>query len=1060
MNSSVNGAENDIADIAIVGIDCRFPGASDPAALWNLLMCGEDGISTIPSLRWPANAFHGTAGDAGHMNTREGGFIDNPDAFDCTFFNISPREAEAMDPQQRLMLQTVWRAFEDATLDPRAQAGSRTGVFIGVMGNEWSQLHMTDYAGVTPQLGTGNGYCMIANRISYQFDLKGPSMAIDTACSSSLVATHQACNALRYGECDQAVAAGVNVIMTPALQIFYTQAGLSAPDSRCRPFSSQAQGIGRSEGVGVLILRRLDDALRDGLPIYATIKGGAINQDGRSNGITAPNRWAQRDVVIEAYRRAKVQPEMLAFIEAHGTGTVLGDFIEANALGDVHAVPRSSAQLRPCAIGSIKGNLGHTEGAAGIAGIIKAALALHHGTVPPSRYASSENTQLRLADKGLRLLKMPERLPRGISFAAVSSFGLGGTNGHLVLASAPIFTIKPTPKSALTTSAQLTPGIFTLSAVDVAGLRRNLPQLCNDLAFESAACLAQLAWSSNQVKASGRHRLALVATDKAQALAQLQAAISDQTQFEQLIGTAGSLKSGWLFTGQGAQYSGMSHALHRHCDAYRRALAEVDMAMNVHLGCSVSSIIFAEDERIHQTSFAQPALFALAYALGRTLLDAGLRPDWMVGHSIGEYAAAALAGVFDLNDACRLIVARGQLMQALPDNGGMLAARCSVDLVEPLLLNEPLLNVAAINALDRVVISGELTALARLEQRLALANVTTSRLTVSRAFHSVLMEPMLKQFRQLAEQISYRPAQIAIYSTLYGRVLGVGSAAKSAAESTVKLGAESTSELMDANYWVQHILQPVRFTEAMLSALKTGPSHLVEIGPQRGLLNLVSRLSGAEKCTLLLPCAGPEAHGSELFDTVASLYRDGAEVQWNALYPEDQRVRRRLSPYLFSDDQRFWSRNNVTDNAVSITDEHRAAQSTKHHLLNDAAIEIMAVQPVITKPNSAATLLAKPQSIPTCLQAELMAMIADVGGYRPEKMMAQTRLAEDLGYDSLTAIQLKGRIEQRWKQPLDVGVFFFKLKTVGELLAFLQQKLEQNATAFTSASTSKLTETN
>ncbi|MDT5237207.1 MAG: hypothetical protein QOF47_3194, partial [Mycobacterium sp.] len=355
-----------MSDIAVVGLDCRFPKAGDPAALWTLLLHGADGIDEIPAERWNAAELH----DDGAVNHRAGGLISDADAFDNDFFGIAPREAEAMDPQQRLLLQTAWRALENGTLDPRGQAGSNTGVFVGVMANEWAHLHMSDYRAITAQDGSGNGYFMTANRLSYQLDFNGPSLAVDTACSSSLVAAHLAVQALRNGECDQALAAGVNLTLTPALNVFYTKAGLAAPDGRCKPFSGKADGIGRGEGVAVVVLRRLDDAVAAGLPIYAVIKGSAVNSDGRSNGITAPNRWAQQQVAATACQTAGIVPEQISFIEAHGTGTLLGDMIEAKALAHAHRSRRDT----PCAIGSIKGNLGHTEGAAGVAGLIKVVL--------------------------------------------------------------------------------------------------------------------------------------------------------------------------------------------------------------------------------------------------------------------------------------------------------------------------------------------------------------------------------------------------------------------------------------------------------------------------------------------------------------------------------------------------------------------------------------------------------------------------------------------------------------------------------------------------------------
>src|SRR6201997_5183588 len=439
-------------DIAIVGLDCRFPKADDPAALWQPLLDGADAIDEISADRWNAPQLQAE----GAVNHTAGGFISDADAFDNDFFGITPREAEAMDPQQRLLLQTAWRALENATLDPRSQAGSNTGVFVGVMANEWAHLHMREYGAITAQDGSGNGYFMTANRLSYQLDLKGPSLAVDTACSSSLVAVHLATQALRHAECDQAVAAGVNLALTPALNVFYTKAGLAAPDGRCKPFSGEADGIGRGEGGAGVVLRRMNDALAAGLPIYAVIKGSAVNSDGRSNGITAPNRWAQQQVASAACQAAGIVPAQIRFLEAHGTGTLLGDMIEAKALAHAHRSRRDE----PCAIGSIKGNLGHTEGAAGIAGLIKVVLSLHNRVVPASRFAETENAQLRLADGGLRLLSEPMELPDGIVHAGVSSFGIGGTNCHAVLASA-------SQEEPAAESVQMAPaqgGVITISA--------------------------------------------------------------------------------------------------------------------------------------------------------------------------------------------------------------------------------------------------------------------------------------------------------------------------------------------------------------------------------------------------------------------------------------------------------------------------------------------------------------------------------------------------------------------------------------------------------------------
>ncbi len=639
-----------MTDIAVVGLDCRFPKADDPAALWKLLLDGADGIDEIPAERWNAAELQ----DDGAVNHRAGGLISDADAFDNDFFGITPREAEAMDPQQRLLLQTAWRAFENATLDPRGQAGSNTGVFVGVMANEWAHLHMSDFREITAQAGSGNGYFMTANRLSYQLDFKGPSLAVDTACSSSLVAAHLAVQALRNGECDQAVAAGVNLTLTPALNVFYTKAGLAAPDGRCKPFSGKADGIGRGEGVAVVVLRRLDDAVAAGLPIYAVIKGSAVNSDGRSNGITAPNRWAQQQVAATACQTAGIEPEQISFIEAHGTGTLLGDMIEAKALAHAHRSRRDA----PCAIGSIKGNLGHTEGAAGIAGLIKVVLSLHHRVVPPSRFAETENEQLRLADGGLRMLSEPMELPPEAVHAGVSSFGIGGTNCHMVLASAPA--TEPAP----TATGPSGRGVLTLSADTPESLRLNALQLARDIE-DSDAPVAQLCWSTNRIKASGKARLAIVTGDRTEAVAALRG------DFE--TGTAAGMSAGWLFSGQGTQFPGMATALYEGSEVFRDAFDEVDAAMAPHLGARIRVVM--DDDAINRTEFAQPAIFALQYAQAQVLLRLGAEPAWLLGHSIGEYAAAAIAEVLSLDDACRLVVTRGRLMQRLPVGGGMLAVR-------------------------------------------------------------------------------------------------------------------------------------------------------------------------------------------------------------------------------------------------------------------------------------------------------------------------------------------------------------------------------------------------
>ena len=498
-----------MTEIAVVGIDCRFPGADSTDALWQVLMNGDVATSTVPAARWDVDRFHSDPSRPGTMNTRHAHFIDDVDLFDNEFFGISPVEAAAMDPQQRLVLQSAWRAIEDAAIDPRALAGTDAGVFVGMMASEWGALNMLDYQSLTPQRGIGGGHAMVANRVSYHLNLTGPSATVDTACSSSLMAVHLGCQALTCGDTDLVVAAGVNLMLTPALSIFYTQAGLSAPDGRCKPFSADADGIGRGEGVGTVVLRRLTDAIADRQPIYAVIAGSATNQDGKSSGITAPNRWSQSKVIQRALDRAGAAARDVAFVEAHGTGTMLGDMIEANALGDLHRTGRD----RPCLLGSIKGNIGHTEGAAGIASLIKSSLALAHGMLPPTVAAAGPNPALRLEEQGLQLATTPVRLGGKKVLAGVSSYGLGGSNVHVVLAS------PPSPVEA-TPGDDAHVGVITVSAHSQAALRRNAATLADALDDSSTDDVAALCYTSNRVKSSLKHRFAVAGTrtDLARAL--------------------------------------------------------------------------------------------------------------------------------------------------------------------------------------------------------------------------------------------------------------------------------------------------------------------------------------------------------------------------------------------------------------------------------------------------------------------------------------------------------------------------------------------------------------
>ncbi|MFF4017247.1 type I polyketide synthase [Streptomyces sp. NPDC001843] len=986
--------------VAIVGIDCAFPLARDTDAYWELLLRCGDAIGDVPAERWDQ-----AADGAGGPGLARGGFLDGADVFDHAFFSVPPREAAAMDPQQRLLLHCAWRAVEDSGVAPGRLAGSGTGVYIGVMGGEWGRLHLGDYDRVTPQLGAGSSAGMTANRISYHLGFTGPSMAVDTACSSSLVAVHLAVGALLSGECDTVLAGGVNLVLSPTLGLVYQQLGLAADDGRCKPFSLRADGIGRGEGVGLVVLRRLSDAVADGQRIYAVIRGTAVNQDGRSNGITAPNRWSQEQVVATACRRAGVQPREVTFVEAHGTGTVLGDTIECAALGSLHGEGRDE----PLAIGSVKGNLGHTEGAAGIAGLIKVALALHHRIVPASRFADRENTQLRLGERGLRLLKSPLRLPPAPVLAGLSSFGMGGTNAHAVLGSAP----RPAPR---TTARRGRPGagVFTLTADTPGALVRNLKEQADALARRPRAFAAALCRQSNRVKTGLPYRFAVTARDTEELAAALREAAREGLP-EQVAHRPWSVPTvAFLFSGQGAQYPGMTAGLYRDSHAYRQALDAADAALRPYLDASVCEVLLSGDEHGAAGELTQPALFAVEYALATTLTALGVRPAAVLGHSVGEFAAAVTAGVLTLDEAAHLVATRGRLMHTLPAGGAMLSVQAGPDALRQLLAEEPQAHLAAVNGPRDTVLSGTAEALDRIAETLREAQIRTRDLEAPVAFHSPLVRPALDRLRSAAAGTEPRTPEVPVFSTRYGRLL-------------------DAAERMDADYWAAQAESPVLFADA-LADLETvcAPTHLVELGPRPQLLPLAGRAGLGAQVEFLHPAPGPEAGGTDLADLVATLYRAGLDPDWERLYDPDVTTgtTEKLRGYSFSTAHRYW-----TAPAGPRTEQGPRPR------------------PASTPPPSSAT-AAPATSDPVSrdrdpVLAAVVDAVTEVGSYPPEQVVATARFYEDLGFDSVMIMQLKDRIEARLPHLGEVSVqqLLPALRSVGTLAQFLGGHLTEGAGA-------------
>ncbi|MDZ7269345.1 MAG: type I polyketide synthase [candidate division KSB1 bacterium] len=884
--------------IAVIGLGCRFPnGANDPESFWQLLREGVDGITEIPPERWNVDAYYDPDPSVpGKMYTRRAGFIEGVDLFDPQFFGIAPREAVSMDPQQRLLLEVTWEALEHAGQAPAKLAGSRTGVYIGISGNDYSHLQSTsgsrDY--IDTYFGAGVAHSIASGRISYLLGLQGPSVSVDTACSASLTALHLACQSLRLGESDLALAGGVNVILSPDGIITASQARMLSPDGRCKTFDASADGYVRAEGCGMVVLKRLSDALANHDHILALIHGTAANQDGRSSGLTAPNTAAQQAVIRAALERSGLQPSDISYLETHGTGTALGDPIEVQSLGAVFGADRSPAQ--PLLIGAVKSNIGHLEAAAGIAGFIKTVLALQHRELPPSLHVRHLNPYIAWDKLPIKVVTtaMPWSLPPNQRrLAGVSSFGFSGTNVHVILEEAPA-----RPPAAATNALERPRHVLTLSAKSEAALQQLASRYQHHLAEHPTAALPDICFTANAGRSHFTHRLALTAATCAQARELLAAFCSGQVPPGVQVGQVDEGQRpgiAFLFTGQGAQYPDMGRQLYETQPVFRAALEECDALLRPHLEKPLLSVLFRQpsaaltDNWLDQTAYTQPALFAIEYALAELWRAWGVQPAVVMGHSVGEYVAACVAGVFSLADGLKLIAARGRLMQALPPNGTMVAVFAGEALVRAALAPYAgRVDLGAINGPNNIVISGEAAAVAALVAQFEQQGIKSRPLTVSHAFHSPLMEPMLDEFERIAAEIAYAPPRIGLISNLTG-----------------KLVAED--EVTNAQYWRRHVRGTVRFAEAMTALPQQGCCIFLEIGPRPTLLSMGQRCL-PEGTGLWLPSLRPGRDDWEtMLDSLASLYVHGVNVDW-ARFDRDYARQRVILPTYPFQRSRYWAK--------------------------------------------------------------------------------------------------------------------------------------------------------